>query len=107
SVETVSPVASTDARIEGVGKTIVNAFDTQTIDKVAHFDWKDGSNATLAPLGSEGAIAEAKCAQDNGISVGEIVAVQTPTGKRTTYPVLGTARDKPGLFVQSIALPRD
>lgn len=104
-VETASPIASTDARIEGVGKELVNAFDTETIDKVANFDWKDGSDATLSQLGSEGVIAESNWAKDNGIGVGDLVTVDTPTGKRATYAVLGTARDEPGLFVQSIALP--
>jgi len=104
-VETVSPVASADARIDGVGKQVVNAIDPQTIGKVAHFKWKDGSDATLQQLGSKGAIAESDWAKDNDVGIGDLVTLTTPTGLRPTYTVLGTARDEPGLFVSSIAIP--
>jgi putative ABC transport system permease protein len=104
-VETVSPVASADARIDGVGKQVVNAIDPQTIGKVAHFEWKDGSDATLQQLGTKGAIAESDWAKDNDVGIGDLVTVTTPTGLRPTYTVLGTARDEPGLFVSSIAIP--
>jgi putative ABC transport system permease protein len=104
-VETVSAVASADARIDGVGKQVVNAIDPQSIGKVAHFDWKDGSDVTLQQLGSNGVIAESDWAKDNDVGIGDLVTVTTPTGLRPTYTVRGTARDEPGLFVQSIAMP--
>jgi putative ABC transport system permease protein len=104
-VETVSPVASADGRIKGEGKKVVSAIDPSTIPKVAHFDWVKGSDATIAKLGRDGAIAESQWAKDNGIGVGDRVTVTTPTGKRAVYTVLGTARDEPKIFVQSIAVP--
>jgi putative ABC transport system permease protein len=104
-VETVSPVASADARIDGVGKQVVNAIDPQTIGKVAHFEWKEGSDATLQQLGANGVIAESDWAKDNDVGIGDLVTVTTPTGLRPTYTVRGTARDEPGLFVESIAVP--
>jgi putative ABC transport system permease protein len=106
-VETVSPVASADARIKGAGKRVVNGIDPRTIDDVGNLDWVDGSDATLAKLGRDGAIAESDWAKDEGIDVGDRVTLTTPTGKRTVYEVLGTARDEPGIFVQSIAIPLD
>jgi putative ABC transport system permease protein len=106
-VETVSPVASADARVDGVGKQVINAIDPKTIGKVAHFEWKDGSDATLQQLGSKGVIAESDWAKDNDVGVGDLVTVTTPTGLRPTYTVRGTARDEPGLFVQSISIPID
>jgi putative ABC transport system permease protein len=106
-VETVSPVASTDARIKGIGKKLVNAIDPETIDKVANLEWVDGSDATLEQLGTNGVIAESDWAKDEGIDVGDRVTVTTPTGKQAVYTVRGTARDEPGLFVESIAVPHE
>jgi putative ABC transport system permease protein len=104
-VDTVSPVASTDARIKGVGKKVVSAIDPGTIAEVANFDWVHGSDATISTLGTRGAIAESEWAKDNGIDVGDLVTVTTPTGKQVDYAVFGTARDEPHIFVQSIAVP--
>jgi putative ABC transport system permease protein len=110
-VETVSPVASADARIDGVGKQVVSAIDPQTIGKVANFEWREGSDVTLQQLGSKvgskGVIAESDWAKDNDVGVGDLVTITTPTGLRPTYTVRGTARDEPGLFVSSIAIPID
>jgi len=99
-------VASGDARIAGAGKQVVNAIDPATVDRVANIDWKDGSNATLAKLGSNGAIVESQWGKDNGIEPGDTVRVTTPTGKHATYVVRGSARDKPGLLFQTISIPR-
>jgi putative ABC transport system permease protein len=104
-VDVVSPVASTDARIKGVGKKVVSAIDPSTIAKVAHFDWVDGSDSTISTLGTNGAIAESDWAKDNEIHAGDIVTVTTPTGKQVNYSVFGTVRDEPHIFVQSIAVP--
>jgi putative ABC transport system permease protein len=104
-VETVSPVASADARIRGVGKDVVFGIDPPTLARVAKLDWKEGSDATLSRLGRDGAIAESEWAKDNGIDAGDRATVTTPTGKRAVYTVLGTARDEPGFFVESIAIP--
>jgi putative ABC transport system permease protein len=106
-VETVSPVASTDARINGVGKQLVNAIEPSTINKIANLEWKEGSDATLAQLGRDGVIAESDWAKDNGFEVGDQVTVTTPTDKQVIYTIQGTARDEPGLFVESIAVPHE
>jgi putative ABC transport system permease protein len=105
-VGVVSPVASADGRIEGVGKKVVGGVDPNTIADVANFDWVKGSDATISELGSTGAIAESDWAKDNGIGVGDLVTVTTPTGKKVTYRVFGTARDKPHIFLTSIAIPQ-
>jgi putative ABC transport system permease protein len=106
-IATVSQVASADARIKGAGKKVVSAIDPRTIDDVGNLDWVDGSDATLARLGRDGAIAESNWAKDNDVDVGDRLTVTTPTGKRVSYTVRGTARDEPGIFVQSIAVPID
>jgi putative ABC transport system permease protein len=106
-VETVSQLASADARIKRAGKKIVSGIDPSTFPAVGELDWIDGSNVTLARLGRDGAIAESDWAKDNGIHVGDRVTATTPTGKHAVYTVLGTARDKPGIFVKTIAIPLD
>ncbi len=105
-VETVSPMASADGRIEGDDERVVTGVEPATIGAVGKFDWVEGTNATLSQLGTNGAIAESDWAKDNGVDVGDTVRVTTPTGKRASYVVRGTARDEPGLLVQSIAIPR-
>jgi putative ABC transport system permease protein len=106
-VATVSPIASADARIKGVGKQLVNAIDPPSIDDVANIDWRNGSDATITQLGGNGAIAESDWAKDNNIGVGDRVTVTTPTGKQVVYTVRGSARDEPQLFLASIAIPLD
>jgi putative ABC transport system permease protein len=105
-VSVVSPVASGDARIAGAGKQLVNAIDPATVDRVANIDWRDGSNATLAELGSSGAIVESQWGKDHGIGRGDTVGVTTPTGKHVTYVVRGSARDEAGLLFKTISIPR-
>jgi putative ABC transport system permease protein len=104
-VDAVSPVASGDARLAGVGKETVTSIDPATVSRVAKLDWVNGSDSTLGRLGPDGAIAESKWAKDNGIGVGDRVSMTTPTGRRATYTVKGTARDEPGIIVQTLAIP--
>jgi putative ABC transport system permease protein len=105
-VATVSPIASGNAKIKGVsGTQTVTGLDPATIARVGDIDWKQGSDATLAALGTNGAFAESNWAKDNDIEVGDQVRVTTPAGKVTTYTIRGTARDKTGLLVQSLAIP--
>ena len=53
-VAVASPLASADARIEGIGKEVVSAIDPATVGRVANLDWDDGSDATLRRLGATG-----------------------------------------------------
>jgi putative ABC transport system permease protein len=106
-VAAASPLASGEGRIAGVGKQAVSAVEPRTVARVVDFDWKEGSDATLATLGRNGAIAESNWAEDNDFGVGDTVRVTTPTGKRATYVVRGTVRDETGLVLETIAIPRD
>jgi putative ABC transport system permease protein len=106
NVAAVSSVASGDGKVAGAGKQTINAIDPATISRVAKIDWVDGSNATLAQLGENGAIVESNWGSDHGIGAGDVVHVTTPTHKVATYFVRGSARDKPGLLFNSITIPR-
>jgi putative ABC transport system permease protein len=105
-VAAVSPLASGNGNIAGVGKQTINAIDPETVSRVAKIDWVHGSNATLAQLGEDGAIVESSFGEDHGIDEGDAVQVTTPTGKRATYFVRGSARDKPKLLFNSITISR-
>jgi putative ABC transport system permease protein len=107
-VAAVSPIASASAKIGGAsGTPTVTGIDPATIARVGNLDWVKGSDATLSTLGGDGAIAESKWAKDNAIGVGDRVAVTTPTGRHAVYTVRGTARDKVGLLVKTLAIPRE
>lgn len=67
----------------------VNAVDPATIGKVLDFKWKDGSRATLAGLGADGAIVDDAWAKEHHLAVGRRFTVTTPADKRLTLTVRG------------------
>jgi putative ABC transport system permease protein len=107
-VAVVSPVAGSDALVEGVSGTHqVSGLDAATVARVATFDWREGSDATLAELGEDGAIIESDWGKDNGVAVGDVVRVTTPTGSDVSYTVRGSVRDEINLLVSSLAVARE
>ena len=54
-----------------------------------HFTWVDGSDATLAKLGSNGAIVLEQFAKDHHLQVGDSFRVKTTDGKAATLVVRG------------------
>jgi putative ABC transport system permease protein len=107
-VAAVSPVAGGDARVEGIsGTQAVTGLDPATLAPVTNLDWREGSDATLAELGANGAIVEANWAKDHDIAVGDVIRLTTPTGAEVSYTVRGSVRDKAKLLLSSLAVPRD
>ncbi len=107
-VAVVSPVAGGDAIVAGVsGTQQVSGLDPGTVAQVANFDWREGSDSTLAELGASGAIIETDWGADHDISVGDTIEVTTPLGTEVRYRVEGSVRDEVGLFLNSFAIPRD
>ncbi len=51
------------------------------VTKVIRMDWADGSNATPAELGADGAILESAFAAHRGLHVGSRFTLETPTAK--------------------------
>ena len=64
--------------------------------RLMSLEWRDGSEAVLAGLGSDGAALDEEWADEHGIGVGDRFAVVTPTGKTARYVARGTF-DNPGL----------
>ena len=60
------------------------------VSKVIHIDWAQGSNATPAQLGSDGAILEKTYAKHRHIEIGSRFVLQTPAGKRLDLVLKGT-----------------
>jgi ABC-type antimicrobial peptide transport system permease subunit len=62
---------------------------TPTIGQVIHLDWKRGSQAVLASLGSDGAFVDDSYASKHHLFVGSHLVVTTPTGGRVPLLVKG------------------
>jgi putative ABC transport system permease protein len=107
-VAVASAVAGGDGEVEGIsGKQRVSGLETETVSQVSNIDWREGSDATLAELGDDGAIIESDWGADNGVGVGDTILVSTPTGGEAAYTVRGSARDEAGLLISTFAIPRD
>ena len=85
---------STDIRADRglIGKTQVNVngVDPNTIRGLYHFAWKRGStDATLAELGSNGAIVKEAFAKQNHLELGETFVLLSPSGDPVSLRVAG------------------
>ena len=108
-VDVTSPFAFIPGRVEeSDGDRIwLTGIDRGTITDVTRFEWDEGSDETVAGLGPEDAIVESNWAESNGIAVGDRITVTGPGGEHVSATVAGRVEDPSGLFVDSVALPRD
>ena len=118
SAEVVTSVRSELAEFNGKGGYLTG-IDPALITQGYAFDWVDGSDATLAELGSDGAIVDEKFAEDKGLSVGQ--SVQILTGENATgnavirgiyrpppfYPLLGSVSITIHAFDELVTRPRN
>jgi putative ABC transport system permease protein len=87
-VAAVSGLRFSEAKV-GTKKSTssIIGIDPATLAQTYKLKWKDGSDATLAHLGSDGVLA------DTGFSksakIGDRLTMLTPAGKRVTYTVKG------------------
>src|SRR5215210_1017365 len=80
-VAAVSSFRDTEAKIRGVGGTLLtHAIQPSTVGAVYNFDWKDGSDATLRSLGSDGVLLEENTATKGKFAVGDRIGVTGPSG---------------------------
>ncbi len=101
-----SPLAAAGAKVVGIdGDQFVTGIDPGTLTAAAQLDWTDGSDATLAELGTNGALVEANWAEENNVAVGDQLTLLTPSGSEVEVEVKGSVRDRVALLVDSIALP--
>jgi putative ABC transport system permease protein len=87
-VETVSGVRQDSARVFGSDRSIAGV-DPGTIAAVVSFDWDEGSDATLAALGANGAVLQRAFADEHDLAVGSTFSIETAQGKRLELTVRG------------------
>jgi putative ABC transport system permease protein len=84
----VSSVRFTEAKVTGKKSTTsVVGVDPATLAETYKLKWKDGSDATLARLGSDGILADVGFSKQ--AKIGDRVSLLTPAGKHVTYVVRG------------------
>ncbi|HEY2936887.1 MAG TPA: FtsX-like permease family protein [Gaiellaceae bacterium] len=83
----VSSVRSDRGKV-GRANVTVNGVDGNA-GKVLRFHWTRGSDATLASLGSDGAILKASLARKHHLAVGEGFTLRTPAGAPLRLTVKG------------------
>ncbi len=93
-VEIVTEVREEVARVAGSGNDI-SGIDPDLITTGYAFDWKEGSDATLAQLGRNGAILSEDFADEKKLSVGDTFTVEVPGGKKAELEVKGIVDPPP------------
>jgi putative ABC transport system permease protein len=83
-----SDIRSDRGRI-GNANVSVNGVDPTTIARVYHFDWKQGSNATLARLDGHGALVKQAFGRKHHLGVGDTFTLRSPAGKTVRLTVAG------------------
>ena len=87
-VTLASDIRSDRGRI-GTANVTVNGVDPATIARVYRFDWKRGSDATLAKLDGHGAVVKQAFAKKHGLAVGDRFVLRSSAGQPVTLTVVG------------------
>ncbi|HEU0334909.1 MAG TPA: ABC transporter permease [Gaiellaceae bacterium] len=118
SAELVTHVRSDLAEIDGHGGYLTG-IDPAKIAAGYNFDWVQGSDATLAELGEDGAIVDEDFADEHGLAVGRSVQIRTGENTSTTavvrgiykpppfYPLLGSVSVTTDAFDALVSRPRN
>jgi putative ABC transport system permease protein len=93
-VETVANVRAGEALIFDEAE-FLTAVDSD-IGRVINLDWVEGSQATFAQLGADGAFVDDGFAEDHDLRLGSPVNVLTPSGERLRLTVKGIFDPPPG-----------
>ncbi|MDQ5820055.1 MAG: ABC transporter permease [Actinomycetota bacterium] len=78
-----------DRGLVGKRQATVNSVDPKTIGGMYHFDWKQGSDATLAQLAGNGAVLKQAFANGNNLRVGDTFTLKTSALKPLRLKVVG------------------
>ncbi len=85
-VTTTSSIAQDEAKVFGK-PVVVNGVQPATIASVYHYDWKSGSDASLAGLDGEGAVVDKSFAAEHHLHVGARFAASTSSGEQLSLVV--------------------
>jgi putative ABC transport system permease protein len=105
--ETVTDVREQVARIAGSGKE-VTGIDPDRITAGYHFDWRSGSSdASLADMGTNGAVVAEDFADDKKLAIGDSFKIQAPGGKTQEFVVRGLYKPPPFYpLLGSVSIPK-
>ena len=87
-VTAASHVRSDEAIVQGK-QTKISGIDPATIGRFYSFYWTNGSDRTLAQLGTDGALVSKAYAKDKHLKVGSDVSIKAPKGDSHTVVVRG------------------
>jgi putative ABC transport system permease protein len=93
-VELVSNVRSDGGEVAGSDK-YVTGIEPDTIATTYKFDWKEGSDETLATLGENGAILDDDFASEKNLEVGDTFTLLSVDNKRQQFEVKGIYEPPP------------
>ncbi|HEV2774292.1 MAG TPA: ABC transporter permease [Solirubrobacteraceae bacterium] len=89
-VAAVSSLRFSEAKVVGEKETTsVSGIDPATLAQTYRLKWKQGSDATLATLGSDGVLVDSGYAGKTKPAIGDRLEMLTPAGRRVTYTVRG------------------
>jgi putative ABC transport system permease protein len=93
--DTVTNVREEVVRLAGSGKDLTG-IEPDKIASGYNFDWRGGSSdATLAQLGTNGAIVDSEFAKDKNLEIGDTLAVEAPGGRKADFVVRGLYKAPP------------
>jgi putative ABC transport system permease protein len=87
-VARATSIRSDRGRVDNANAT-VNGVDPKTVAGLYHFDWKQGSDATLAKLDGNGALVKRSFAKKHDLELGQPFTLRTPAGKPLHLRVVG------------------
>ena len=94
-VETVSPLNTSQAEVDGVsGKPFGSGIDPATFDQVWDMQIDKGPPDVLSTLSDRDIALEKNWAEDNDVDLGDTLRVTTPVGEKPVLRVRGTYEDK-------------
>jgi putative ABC transport system permease protein len=107
SAQLVTSVRSELAEIDGHAGYLTG-IDPARIAEGYNFDWTNGSDATLAQLGSNGAIVDEDFAEDHDLAVGQTVRIRTGQNTTTQAEIKGVYKPPPFYpLLGSVSIPID
>jgi putative ABC transport system permease protein len=105
SAQVVTHVRSDLAEFDG-NAGYLTGIDPALITEGYNFDWVEGSDATLATLGDDGAVVDEDFAEENGLAVGKPVEIRTGENTTTQAVVRGIYRPPPFYpLLGSVSIP--
>ncbi len=88
-ITAVSAFKLDTGRLDGIGTVQTNGIQPASLHRVYHFQWVQGSNATVIGMGPHDAIIDENLANNNHLKIGSMLHVATPAAVHDTFQVVG------------------